>query len=628
MHRIPQPQDSRFPYLPGIDALRALAVLGVFAYHAGISWIPGGFLGVDLFFVISGYLITSLLLRDWKQGGHVQLGRFWVRRARRLLPAVGVLIAVTMVVAAIVIPDRIDQLRGDAFASLGYFANWHFIFGDQSYFDQFQRASLFRHLWSLSVEEQFYLFWPLVFAAGMKLFGRRRLLLGVLAGALGSVALAWILFDPGSDASRVYYGTDTHAVGLLAGVALALVWDPVELRRHPSGSLVGPILDAVGVAALVYVVAQMVLVHDYDIGLWHGGYLALAVVTALLLAALAHPAARLGAVLGTPPALWLGLRSYSFYLWHWPVIALTRPGIDVNLPRGILIPLQLLAVLALADLSYRYVELPFRGRAPMPWAPRTSLPLARSALAVSVVAIVAFIGWSGIVNSSSNQPAEAASTAESAVITARLTPDGEDPSAGHSADRRPPDGSSPSGHQPSEPLPPAQDYPRIIALGDSVMIGAADRLAARLGPGFSVNAKVGRQADEFVEILQKLKREGHAPEAMIIQMGDNGPLYGEDMEAIQKATSDVGQLFLITDHAPVSWQDESNNALEEAAQQWPHTTLIDWAPVAAAHENLLWDGIHLTPGGAALYTRLVNRVVRETIPFPARPAIADAESLG
>jgi peptidoglycan/LPS O-acetylase OafA/YrhL len=620
MPSITRPQDSRFPYLPGIDALRALAVLAVFLYHAGVAWVPGGFLGVDLFFVISGYLITSLLLRDWRHGGHVRLGRFWLRRARRLLPAVGVLIAVTMAAAAIVEPDRIAQLRGDAIASLGYFANWHFIFGDQSYFDQFQRPSLFRHLWSLSVEEQFYLFWPLIFAAGMKLFGRTRLLLGVLAGALGSVALAWILFDPGTDASRVYYGTDTHAVGLLAGVALAMVWDPVQLRRHPSGPWVGPILDAVGMLALLYVASRFVLVHDYDLALWHGGYLLLALLTALLLAALAHPAARLGSILGSPPALWLGLRSYSFYLWHWPVLALTRPGLDVNLPRGVLVPLQLLAVLVLADLSYRYVELPFRGKSKVRRPLRISLRLARPALAISVAAVVLSVGWSGLFASSSQSPtAAAASTAESAVVKARLRVAGGGSSAPNASKSQP----SSTERQPA----PATDYPRIIALGDSVMIGAADRLAARLGPGFSMSAKVGRQANEFVAIVQRLKREGHRPEAMIIQMGDNGPLYGEDMEAIQKATSGVGELFLITDHAPVSWQDESNRALEEAAEDWPHTTLIDWAPVAAAHEDLLWDGIHLAPAGAALYAKLVSRVVRETISFPAKPAIADAEPL-
>ncbi|HEX3241158.1 MAG TPA: acyltransferase, partial [Solirubrobacterales bacterium] len=286
MHLISRPADNRFPYLPGIDALRALAVLAVFLYHAGVDWVPGGFLGVDLFFVISGFLITSLLLREFRGGGHVKLGRFWLRRARRLLPAVGVMIAVTMVVGAIVEPDRVDQMRGDAIASLAYFANWHFIYADVSYFDQFQRPSLFTHLWSLSVEEQFYLFWPLIFAAGMKLFGRGRLALGVLAGALASVVLAWILFDPGGDASRVYYGTDTHAVGLLAGVALALVWSPTELRRRRTGPLVGPILDVVGVLALAYIVLSFIHVHDYDLALWHGGYLWLALVTALALAVL------------------------------------------------------------------------------------------------------------------------------------------------------------------------------------------------------------------------------------------------------------------------------------------------------------------------------------------------------
>ncbi len=613
--RISRPLDSRFPYLPGIDALRALAVLAVFFYHARVNWMPGGFLGVDLFFVISGFLITSLLLREFRGGGHVSLGRFWLRRARRLLPAVGVLIAVTIVVGAIAEPDRIDELRGDAVASLAYFANWHFVFGDQSYFDQFQRPSLFTHLWSLSVEEQFYLFWPLVFAAGMKLFGRTRLLLGVLAGALGSVALAWILFDPGSDASRVYYGTDTHAVGLLAGVALALVWSPIELRRHSYGRRVGPILDAVGVLALAYVLLSFVRVHDYDLALYHGRYLWLAIATALLVAVLAHPAARLGSLLGRAPALWLGLRSYSFYLWHWPVLALTRPGLDVDLPRGVLIPLQLAAVLALADLSYRYVELPFRGKAKLPAVPERWMRVARPALLAAVLMIVVVVGWSGIVSGDSHHvDSAAASTAEVAIVR---------PTDGPAEEER----ADAGGSSKLEAAPPTE-HPRIVALGDSVMIGAAERLATRLGPGFSMSAKVSRQANEFVEIVQRLRREGHAPDALIIQMGNNGPLYGEDMGAIQKATAGIGHLFLINDHAPVSWVEESNRALAEAARDWPHTTLIDWRAAATSEDGLLWDDIHLTPAGAGVYTRLVSAAVHEEVPFPPRPAIADRVALG
>jgi peptidoglycan/LPS O-acetylase OafA/YrhL len=588
-----RPQDSRLPYMPGIDALRAIAVLAVFFYHAGVGWMPGGFLGVDVFFVISGYLITSLLLSEYRRGGHIQVGKFWLRRARRLLPAVGVFIAVTMVVAAIVEPDRIDTLRGDALASLFYVANWHFIFSHQSYFEQFQTPSLFRHLWSLSVEEQFYLLWPLVFAAGMSLLGRKRLIVGVIAGALGSVALAWVLFHPGTDASRIYYGTDTHAVGLLAGVALALAWSPWGLRRGSPGRWSGPLLDAAGVVALGYIVLSFLHVHDYDLALYHGGYLLLAIFTAVLIAVLAHPAARLGNLIARPPTIWLGLRSYSFYLWHWPVLVLTRPGIDVSLPRGILIPLQLVAVLALADLSYRFVELPFRGKTKLPALPGDWLRFGRPALFVAVPAIVLLVGWSGIVGSGDQhlQPGiAAASTAEFAQVTVK------------ESGRLHPVSKRGGGGAPAEPL-------RIVAFGDSVMVGAKEQLAAHLGRGFSMNAKVGRQVSEVIALARRLKAGGHRPDDLIVQIGNNGPLYSEEMDELRTATSEAGHVFLINDHAPVSWTGESNDHLAQAAKEWPHTSLVDWSAAAKSRDGLLWDGIHLTPAGAGVYARLIATAV-------------------
>jgi peptidoglycan/LPS O-acetylase OafA/YrhL len=588
-----RPQDDRLPYLPGIDALRALAVVAVFLYHAGVGWAPGGFLGVDVFFVISGYLITSLLLSEYRRGRHVDVGRFWLRRARRLLPAVGVFVAVTMVAAAVLEPDRLAGLRGDAIASLAYFANWHFVLSHQSYFEQFQRPSLFRHLWSLSVEEQFYLLWPLIFAAGMKLLGRTRLLVGVLAGAAGSVALAWLLFDPQGDVSRVYYGTDTHAVGLLAGVALALVWRPWALRRGRPGPWTGPVLDAVGVLALSYVVLAFLRVHDYDLALFHGGYAWLALATGLLIAVLAHPAARMGGEIAKAPLLWLGVRSYSFYLWHWPVLALTRPGVDVALPRGVLVPLQLLAVLALADLSYRFVELPFRGRAALPaisdaWLRRFGRP----ALLASVVAVVLLVGWGGVVSTGDRRlepGVAAASTAESARVGPGLGGGG---SAWYARRKR---------------------GARIVALGDSVMIAARDRLARRFEPGFSMNAHVGRQADEFVALARRLKASGQRPDVLIVQLGANGPLYGEEMDELRKATSEARHLLLVNDDAPVSWMDESNAKLAEAAELWPRTSLIDWKAAIEAHPHLTWDGVHLRPAGAGLYARLLAREVRAAL---------------
>ncbi|MFI5028519.1 MAG: acyltransferase family protein [Solirubrobacterales bacterium] len=589
--------------MPGIDALRAIAVLAVFFYHASVGWMPGGFLGVDVFFVISGYLITSLLLSEYRRAGHIRLGRFWARRARRLLPAVGVLIAVTMVVAAIVEPERIVELRGDAIASLAYVANWHFIFAHQSYFDQFQ-PSLFRHLWSLSVEEQFYLFWPLIFAGGMTLFGRRRLIVGVLAGALGSVLLAWVLFDP-HDASRAYYGTDTHSVGLLVGVALALAWSPRDLRRDAPGRLFGPLLDVLGVIGLGYIVLSFVQVHDYDLALFHGGYLWLALFTAMLIGVLAHPAARLGGLLAQPPMLWLGLRSYSFYLWHWPVLALTRPGIDVSIARGVLIPLQLLAVLALADLSYRFVEVPFRRRRQASDRSTDWLRYGRPALLVAVPAVVLVIGWGGVASGGGqNLSAAAASTAEFAKVTVRPRPHHPGSDRAKAVEKR---------------LEPAKP-PRIVAFGDSVMIGAKERLAARLGRRFSMNAKVSRQGDEFVALVKRLKARGGHVDALIIQMGNNGPLYSEEMEALRKATAGVGELFLINDLAPVSWSAESDEKLFEAARTWPHTELIDWHSIVDGHQDALtWDGLHLTPAGAGAYARLVTKVVRSKIKWPQKP---------
>ncbi len=591
-----RPQDNRLPYMPGIDALRAIAVLAVFFYHSTVGWMPGGFLGVDVFFVISGYLITSLLLSEYRRGGHIGVGRFWLRRARRLLPAVGVFIAVTMVVAAIVEPGRIDALRGDAIASLLYFANWHFIFSHQSYFEQFQTPSLFRHLWSLAVEEQFYLFWPLVFAAGMSLLGRKRLIVGVIAGALGSVALAWALFHPGGDASRVYYGTDTHAVGLLAGVALALAWSPWGLRRGTPGRWSGPLLDAAGVIALGYIVLSFLHVHDYDLSLYHGGYLLLAIFTTILIAVLAHPAARLGGLLARPPMVWLGLRSYSFYLWHWPVLVLT-PVVGIAMSKGVLIPLQLVVVLALADLSYRFVELPFRGKAKLPALPDDWLRYGRPALFVAVPAVVLLVGWSGIAGSGSQrlQPGvAAASTAEFAQVRAREAGRG-DPHSKRSGGR-------PSA-APGRP-------PRIVAFGDSVMVGAKEQLAARLGRRFSMNAKVGRQIDEVIALARQLKAGGHHPDDLILQIGNNGPLYSEEMEALRTATSEAGHVFLINDHAPVSWMGESNEKLAQAAREWPRTSLIDWNAAARSRGGLTWDGIHLTPAGAGLYARLIAAAVR------------------
>lgn len=352
-------QAPHLPYLPGLDGLRALAVIVVVLYHAGLS-VWGGFLGVESFFVLSGFLITSLLLVEWHHHKRINLSRFWIRRARRLLPALLLVIVAVVGFILLVLPNEADGLAGDTLASLGYFMNWHLILGSTSYFDPFARPPLLQHVWSLAIEEQFYLLWPLLFIVGMHFLRRIGLLVMVLAAALGSTLLMIWLYTPGVDPSRVYYGTDTRATALLLGSALALVWLPGAIPASQCRT-VGRVLDVVGLAALAGLLASFLFVHDYQPWLYQGGFAAVSLATAVTIAAVAHPQSRiLPGILGVQPLRWIGQRSYGIYLWHWPIFMVTRPHTDIPLDGWQLFVVRLAIVLIMTELSYRLVEIPIR----------------------------------------------------------------------------------------------------------------------------------------------------------------------------------------------------------------------------------------------------------------------------
>jgi peptidoglycan/LPS O-acetylase OafA/YrhL len=376
-------KGARLPYMPGLDGLRALAVIAVLLYHAELAWIPGGFLGVEIFFVISGYLITALLLAEWHESGRIELKKFWLRRARRLLPALYLLLVVCLAFAVVFLPGEVARLRGDVVAALGYVTNWYLIFGHVSYFEAVGRPSLLQHLWSLAVEEQFYLIWPPILALGLAIgatrLRQRRMLTVALIGAVASAVAMGLLYAPGVDPSRIYYGTDTRATGLLCGAALAFLWVPGDKHRpsearHYGFELPGrgrlrrrwgwmaPLLfDILGFAALGALVWLCLHLGEFEPFLYKGGFVLVGIATTATIMAVVSPYTLIGArLLGSAPLRWIGVRSYGIYLWHWPVFMVTRPDLDVPFGGWRLLALRLIATVVLADLSYRFVETPIR----------------------------------------------------------------------------------------------------------------------------------------------------------------------------------------------------------------------------------------------------------------------------
>lgn len=355
----PEPPAARLPYLPGLDGLRALAVIAVLLYHANLP-VWGGFLGVEAFFVLSGFLITALLVVEWRHYGRIDFKAFWLRRARRILPALFLVLIGTLTFVMLVLPTEVAALSKDTLAALGYVMNWHLMASQQSYFDPVARPPLLQHLWSLAVEEQFYLIWPVVFLLGVGVFRRTGFWIATLVAAAASSLLMLALYEPGADTTRLYYGTDTRATGLLLGAALAMVWTPGQIPQADNRRI-SLLLDSAGLLALGGMLASFIWVPDYTPLLYQGGLTLFSIGTVIVIAAVAHPHTRLlPTLLGWQPLRWIGLRSYGIYLWHWPVFMLTRPHLDIPLDGWQLLALRFTIVFVLAALSYRLVEMPIR----------------------------------------------------------------------------------------------------------------------------------------------------------------------------------------------------------------------------------------------------------------------------
>ncbi len=622
---LPSPSVEEPQRVRGLDGLRAVAVTGVVVYHVYGSWLPGGFLGVDLFFVISGYLITSLLTADRRRAGRFRLGPFWVRRARRLLPALWVVLTVTACAATLTGGDAFAGLRGNVAAALTYSSNWWQIAQNDSYFAAYGARPVLEHLWSLAVEEQFYVLWPLLLWAIMSALPRQRhqTAVAALMGSASFAAMA-LLYTPDGDSSRVYFGTDTHGGGLLLGAAAALALPLARAATLRRPNLVRT-LDILGAAGLAVLAVASLTLSGTGAAVYRGGLLVASLASVGVTVASAAPG-RVGRALSLRPLVWLGRRSYGVYLWHWPILAIVGNAFPGWADTGTARATALVLTAVLATLSYRLLEEPLirlgvrgyvgsvRARLRALAADRPRHVFAMLAAGTGVITVAAL----GVTHA----PAQSGLKAQIA--------QGEREAAGAGAARllpgtpgggRRPNGAAAPGGNPGQgggPGPggapsPALTGDRITAVGDSVMLAATGTLEGQI-PGIAVYAKVGRQLSAAPAILRELQGAGRLRDVVLIGLGTNGDFSQATIERILRIAGPSRTVAFINVHVPKPWQDPVNAGLATAVRTHPHTLLIDWNAAISPHPEQLWtDRTHPRPSGTLTYAR----AIAEALHLPA-----------
>ena len=605
---------------PGLDGVRALAVLAVIGFHEGASELSGGFLGVDIFFVLSGFLITDLLVAGSGDAGHLDLTGFWTRRARRLLPALAAMLVVVTAAATFIEPGQEPSLRLALLAAATYTSNWFQILHHVPYFaasGQLGTPPPLDHLWSLAIEEQFYLAWPVIVGLVVaRLAARRARVTFALLGAAVSALIMALQYTPGGDPSPVYYGTDTHASALLIGAALALACPLRTLAAMPADR--ARRLDMAGVGGLVVLAWAAGHFSGSDPAVYPAGLILAALGAAALVAAAAGRGV-IAAITSWPPLRWVGARSYGIYLWHWPVIALgtALAGRDAGSPGLWLVETGV--TIALAAASWRFIETPVMRdglRATVrrwarlvaaacrraPGARERALPVAVAA-AAAITLVVACYGIA-------RPPAPAAPGG-----LLRQVANGERVSSASQAS--PPSATCRSG-KPRASGRPHVSGGQVTAVGDSVMLASAAALESAL-PGVYIDAKIDRQTQTGLTVIRSLAAAGRLRPIVVFGLGTNGGVTASRLRQLQRAVGPNRELVLVSTFGPQTWEHSVNAALADAARHGRHTELADWHQAIAARPALLWpDGVHPRPAGARLYARVVLAAIKAGQPGSQR----------
>ena len=575
-------------HISSIDGLRAIAVTAVLLYHLGISWIPGGFLGVDLFFVISGYVITRLILDSINQSSALDLRAFYAARLRRIYPGFLFMVLCTILFIGVWAPEAIKRFLSDLPYALTGTINWLLVARHQDYFETIGRPPLLQHTWSLAVELQFYLIWPIILLTILKYFGKRNIArIALIIAIISGTALFFVSLQldqsNAQQVSHIYFGTDTHSLGLFLGSALAVSWIPQNLSADIE-KRAQDVIDGIGVVGLLGLISTFLFMDETNASLYRLAFPLAGIFGCLVIISLVHPASRFAPIISTAPFRWVGQRSYGIYIWHWVIFQVTRPSVDLSGQTWALYLARVLLVLALADISLRWVEIPFRQGLVQTWFRGMKYRSAKVKLRQQMSVLLSIITVLVITTSISLQAIDKSNQIVQESNQQQIDQNQSDADLGSTTG--------------------------LWVTGDSVILGIRSKLENKEHISL-VNARVGRQAPELLAVMQ-VDQSSVPQSPVIFNLGNNNALTEQTVIDIFEVVKNQPQIIVVNTAVPRPWRDANNAIISRVASRYMNVKLVDWARVSNGRPELFApDGVHLSPTGSDVYVDLVLSVLKK-----------------